>query len=46
MNIWHSQIKAVHIMVKHNSKAGKTDQNMHQRRDEKMHHNYVSLCTL
>lgn len=44
MNIWHSQIKAV--MVKHKSKAGKTDQNMHQRRDEKMHHNYVSLCTL
>lgn len=34
MNIQHSQIKAVDNMVKNNSKAGKTDQNMHQRQDE------------
>lgn len=39
----HSQIKAVNNMVENNSKAGKTDQNMHHRRDEKMHHNYMSF---
>lgn len=35
MDMQHSQMKAVNNMVENNSKAGKTDQNMHHRRDEK-----------